>query len=178
MACKTGLSLKGCKFSPNQNPPFFAPEQSEVKPIIHEKVQTTQQELYFCENSFTYLLWQGFHCCSSHCSTYIFLSCKHIHMWELTSTDVCLNLNSLSGPSWLGPLQELEQPCSGRRCWRAGSRWTGGKAPNWPEWLQSEPISDKHWIALQIGSDSIVLCDPATTAMLTKQRTGVQALLC
>lgn len=34
-------------------PPFFAPEQSEVKPIIHEKVQTTQQELYFCENGFT-----------------------------------------------------------------------------------------------------------------------------
>lgn len=103
---------------------------------------------------------------------------KHIHMCELTSRDVCLNLNSLCAPAGLARSRNCSSRVAGPRCWRAGTHWTGGRAPNWPEWLQSEPIRDKRWIAPQIGSDSIVLCDRATIALLTKQRTGVQALSC
>lgn len=102
--------------------------------------------------------------------------CKHSHMWEWTSRHACLNVNTLSAPAGL----VRSRNCSSRAAvpcgLRAGTRWTGGRTPNWPEWLQSEPIRDKRWIALQIGSDSIVLCDRATIALLTKQRTGVQAL--
>lgn len=96
---------------------------------------------------------------------------KHIHKWELTSHDVCLIFISIEAPA--GPAWSRNCSCRAAepRCWRAG-------AANWPEWLQSEPITDKRWIALQNGADSIVLCDRATIALLTKQRTGVQALSC
>lgn len=102
---------------------------------------------------------------------------KHIHMWESTSHDVCLNLNSLSAPAASAWSRNCSSRAAGPCCQRAGTHWTEGRAPNWPEWLQSEPIRDKRWIALQICSDSIVLFDQTTIVLLTKQRTGVQVLL-
>lgn len=101
---------------------------------------------------------------------------KHIHMWESTSHDVCLNLNSLSAPAASAWSRNCSSRAAGPCCQRAGTHWTEGRAPNWPEWLQSEPIRDKRWIALQICSDSIVLFDQTTIVLLTKQRTGVQVL--
>lgn len=173
------LWLKGCKFSPNksQNPPFFCLWALRWTETNHPCKSANHSGV-------TLFLWKQFYLIAvtrfvlSHqpLLRLLFPFYKHIHMWELTSRDVCLNLNSLGAPAGSARSRNCSSRAAGPRCWRAGTHWTGGRAPNWPEWLQSEPIRDKRSIALQIGSDSIVLCDRATIALLTKQRTGVQAL--
>lgn len=50
----------------------------------------------------------------------------------------------------------------------------GQEAPNWPEWLQSEPIRDKRGAARQIGSQRIVrLCWPNREQACTFSHTQV-----
>lgn len=73
---------------------------------------------------------------------------------ELTSCDVCVN-----PPADLAQCRNCSSSVAGPRRWRPGSHGTGGRAHNYPEWLQSESIRDKARIALQIGSSARSPCD-------------------
>lgn len=176
------LWLKSCKFTPNKSqnhphPPTLPypinqtvnwnqPSMKKNKPLSRNFISVKTVALNCCDKFCTVATAPAPPSCSFLQTMY----CQ-CNIWELTSHHVCLIVNSLRAPSGSTLSRNCSSRATGPRCWRAG-------ALNWPEWLQSEPIRDKHWIALQIGRDSIILRDRTTIALLTKQRTGVQAFSC
>lgn len=145
------LWLKGCKFSPNKSQNLFFSFFFFFCLWALQWIESNHPWKSPHHSAGALFLWKHFYviavtrfALSQQPPLHLlFPFYKHIHMWELTSRDVCLNLYSpgtRTGSAWS---RNCGSRAAGPRCRRAGTRWTGGRAPNWPEWLQSEPIRDK-----------------------------------